>query len=95
MENPTNIVVTRTGHASRPDPDLAKLPLNSFIGKFVKKAFDVKIDGIPTREHMWVRVTDTANGNLIGILNNDPICETTLRIDDEVTVAPGEIEDVC
>ena len=78
-----------------PKPTLTAAPLASFVGKFVKKAFDVSDEhGRRQREHMWVKVDGVDGGALVGVLDNDPFYRSEVKAGDRVVVRREEIEDV-
>jgi Uncharacterized protein conserved in bacteria (DUF2314) len=74
-------------HAPKPDPELAARGQQYFLGKAVKKRFGT--------EHMWVHI-DGLKGKvtLTGLLVNDPVTATRLRVGDRVSVRLKEIEQV-
>ena len=90
-----NIKFVCSEHATKPNPRFTKKGAASFVGKFVKKGFDVQHPETnqPMTEHMWVKVTGVKNGDLVGELNNDPVGFTPLKCDDVVTVKLSEIEE--
>ena len=62
------------------------------IGRYVKIPFE-EMDGERTlREHMWVEITQDANGEFIGRLDNDPLILTNVKFNDIVTVDFDQIE---
>lgn len=95
-ENPNNIGFVCDAHASKPDPELAKLPSEFFLKKHVKLGFKGKDPkGIERIEHMWVRVDYIDNdGDLVGILDNDPILEMEYVCGCLVAFKKDEIEAV-
>jgi hypothetical protein len=70
----------------------------TFVGKFVKMAFKAHnpVTGKPTVEHMWVKVTRTSQGKLLGKLDNDPVFVTDpyVQCGDSVSLTTDQIEDV-
>jgi uncharacterized protein YegJ (DUF2314 family) len=92
-ESADNIYITCTRHGSKPDPELAQMPPESFIGKWVYKTFLTGNDLVPT-EHMWVKVETVENGRLVGTLANDPACCSHLYLGMRVEVEMQEIEKV-
>jgi uncharacterized protein YegJ (DUF2314 family) len=95
-EDWANIKGVCAKHAPKVDPRWVKKPFDFFVGKFVKKGFPA-IDSRtkkPTLEHMWVFVEKIEDGKMVGKLNNDPIHEMELTLDDTVTVAREDIEAV-
>lgn len=89
-------------HAPTADSQLASWPAETFVGRFVKRAFPVldagpllgKLGTGATLEHMWVRVERVEAGVLVGTLGNDPLCDVGVVFGDAVTVRLEEIEDV-
>lgn len=73
------------GNCLKPDPRMRNIPIEAFIGNFVKLGFEIseesrkisitKFGRCPTTEHMWVLVTSkgTEGHELRGEVNNDPI----------------------
>lgn len=82
-------------HAPKPNPKLAKLKPEEFIGKWVKKAFSVNKGNprLPQVEHIWVKITGTGPDGLVGTLANRPLF-IKKNFGDEVTVQVTEIEDL-
>lgn len=95
-ESASNIAFKCDEHAPKPNPQLKPQTPEELIGKYVKKAFEVKHPETkqPLKEHMWVMLTHWEKDVYQGTLNNDPIGETDLCCGDLVTVSPDEIEDV-
>lgn len=94
MESRSNIRFVCDKHSSKPDKKFSKLPLESFIGKYVKKAFDVILNGRLTQEHMWVKVKRVEKEYLVGVLDNDPHGKINLKCGDSTRVQLDEIEAV-
>jgi uncharacterized protein YegJ (DUF2314 family) len=95
-EDWSNIKGVCAKHAPTVDPRWAAKPLDFFVGKFIKKGFPalhLKTKK-PTLEHMWVLIEKIENGKLVGKLNNDPVQEMELALDDTVSVTREEIEAV-
>ena len=91
-----NIQMVCSKHAPKIDPRWAQKPMDFFVGKFVKKGFsalDFKTKK-PTLEHMWVFIEKIEDGRLVGKLNNDPIHEMELALDDTVFVVREDVEAV-
>lgn len=93
MESSSNICFTCSKHASKPDPELAKKPVDYFIGKYVKVSFnEINTNNI---EHVWVLVSSAKNPTtLIGTIDNDPILNIGLKCGDTVDVTLDQIEKV-
>jgi hypothetical protein len=81
------------GTCLSPDPELARRPPDSFIGKHVKRSFRADDPEVPC-EHMWVLVQEVVDGRLAGILENQPFFCPDLRCGDPVEVSMDEIERV-
>lgn len=96
-ESLSNLNAVCAKHAPQPNPDLVKIAKKSpqtFLGWFVKKGFPAKKpDGSDTIEHMWVKVKEVKDGDLMGELNNDPLLDCGVALGDLVTVKPDEIEE--
>lgn len=94
-EPPSNVGMVCSTHAPCPNPELAKLSPEEFVGHFVKKTFNGvhPVTGKETPEHMWVLVHRVVDGELEGELNNDPICGMAIKCGDTVRVMLSEIED--
>lgn len=90
MENNNNIRLVHE-EAIKPDSLYTKKPLDWFIGRCVKIAFQ-SADSRP--EHMWVQVTGRDGHNLVGILDNDPVVVTHLRCGDRIVLSRVQIEAV-
>tara|TARA_Y100000310_G_scaffold323991_1_gene385216 strand:+ start:758 stop:1057 length:300 start_codon:yes stop_codon:yes gene_type:complete len=91
-EDPRNIGYVCPAHAPKPDEALAELPLEYFIGKFVKLGFPSPRG----TEHMWLEVKGLATNmseELIGTLDNDPV-HADFVCGDEIAFNRDEIEDV-
>lgn len=69
-ESFNNVFVVCDQHASRPDPTLHGLA--NYVGCFVKIAFR-EIPPPHRNEHIWVHVTEMMNGQLRGVVDNDPV----------------------
>ena len=73
------------------DSSLVSLPLESFINKNVKLAFECYNDRI---EYMWVFVTGLATNDdeeLQGVLNNDPVLPSDYQYGDIFEFKRSEI----
>ena len=77
--------------AMRPDPYYASLPLEWFIDRNVKMAFQSR-DSRP--EHMWVAITHIEGDYLVGTLNSIPSSVDGLALGDRVVVSRVWIEAV-
>lgn len=77
--------------AIKPDSLYTKKPLDWFLGRFVKIAFQ-SADSIA--EHMWVKVTEVQDSNLVGSLDNDPVFVTHIGCGDRVVLSRVQIEAV-
>lgn len=102
-ESVSNVRLVHEECASKPQAKFAKLPLESFVGKYVKLGFEGKrSDGKKTVEHMWVKTTgvhndkdcDHGDAELVGILDNTPITEMDYAHGDVVGFKREEIEDI-
>lgn len=99
LEDPRNIGFVCDAHASRPNAHFATLPVEWFIGKFVKLGFPAKTpDGGASTEHMWVKVLKPHDGDppeeLVGELDNDPVYDVGYVCGDWVGFSRAEIEKV-
>ena len=73
---------------------IAGYSLSSFIGQYVKIAFETGNDMADT-EHMWVEIEGISdNGKLSGKLANEPQFCKSLSYGDPINVALEDIEDV-
>ena len=94
----SNIGAVCDHHAPKPKPEYLALPLEHFLGGFVKLGFPFKNkDGTESKEHMWVsgikKNEDTAiPEELWGYLNNDPI-RVDLKCGAVIAFSRAEIED--
>lgn len=92
-EPASNVVLMCAEHASKPDPKWHGWPLANYVGRHVKRSFPIA--GRAGNEHMWVRVKFvTPEGQLTGILDNDPQFEVGVLCGDMVTFDVTDIEDV-
>ena len=78
------------------EPIYQDKPLSWFVGKYVKKPFEVKDAGSPggpSHERMWVLIThvDESLGELVGILHNSPLCDCGAVFGDHVAAKKAEI----
>lgn len=96
MKEPiTNVGLVCDRHEPKPNPKFKEVPPVVFIGRFVKKAFKGKDPrGQERVEHMWVAIRKVDNGELVGTLDNDPICEMEIDYGDTVRVRLEEVEAV-
>lgn len=93
MEPQDNIYFTCPEHASKPDPKFARMPITTFIGRYIKKGFPEK--GTSRTEHLWVEIKEVKNDDtLIGNISNDPTLNVGLKDGDQVEVKVTEIEDL-
>ena len=80
-------------HTPKPNPWLALIPPERFVGHYVKRAFPVRAS--TNHEHMWVYVEGVnAAGALVGRLDNDPVLDCGLTCGDRVVVDVRQIEAV-
>lgn len=87
----SNIFVTCPAHASKPDASLHDLPIEAYVGRWVKVGFNER--NTQRREHLWVRIHATAAGRtLLGTIDNDPVLDIGYRHGDGVVVDVTEIE---
>lgn len=95
-EDPCNIRLVCDKHGPKKLEGATKIPLKSYVGKYVKKSFNVinQNTGNPTLEHMWVKVKSVEKGQLLGFLYNDPHFKTDLRHGSIVLVKRSEILEV-
>lgn len=93
MKPETNLRGVCAVHAPKPDPKFAKLKPEEFVGKWVKKAFEVNKEHpkMPQIEHIWVKITAVKAGGLIGTLANQPLF-INKKFGDKVSVQVTEIE---
>ncbi len=77
--------------AVKPESFYARKPLEWFLGRCVKMAFQSAESIV---EHMWVRVTNVEGANLIGELDNDPVLVTHVKCGDRVVLSRVQIEAV-
>ena len=102
-ESKSNIGAVHSSCAPKPDPIIAKKPVDWFIGKHVKLGFSVPqeiIDqGGPKKEHMWVKVTrgvqedePQVGEELVGTLDNDPSYATDWTCGDTIGFRRDEVE---
>ena len=105
-----NIQVVCENHAPKADGKWADKPPSFFKGKWVKKAFDVakyddfkrtaaefkKYTGndIPKVEHMWIKVTGTKDGKLVGTLANKSLFPGGPQFGQTAEVSLDEISQV-
>lgn len=75
--------------AIKPDSLYAKKPLEWFIGRLVKIAFQSADSWV---EHMWVKVNKVQGHDLVGTLENYPAFVTHLGYGDQVTINRTQIE---
>lgn len=75
----------------KPDPQWTHKPLEWFVGRAVKMAFQSAESAV---ESMWVKVTDVEADNLVGTLDNDPVCVYHLTFGDRVVLNRTQIENV-
>jgi hypothetical protein len=89
----SNIRAVCDAHAPKPDAVWAKKAPEWFIGKWVKKAFDITpYPGWgPKIEHMWVKVTGVEDGKLVGTMANAPQFVRNLKFGDKAVVSLEEI----
>ncbi len=64
----------------------------TFLGKYVKLGFPARNSGVV--EHMWVKVEEVTDKELIGTLDNDPIKDVGYLHGDALAFELHEIEDV-
>lgn len=94
-ESDSNIGYTCAEHSRKPDPKFKKMPIQFFLGKYVKKAFPgITPGGKTSLEHMWVRVMMANKSTLIGVLDNHPIYDMDIKRGSTVKVRRNEIEQV-
>jgi len=76
-ENPSNIGLVKPGGAPKPDPELAELPPEVFVERYVKTAFKgTDPHGVKRIEHMWVLITKVTDKETIhGLIENDPVLD--------------------
>lgn len=95
MRPESNIRGVCDAHAPKPNPKFAKLKPEEFMGKWVKKSFEVNKGHpkMPQLEHIWVKITAVKAGGLVGTLANQPLF-IDKKFGDEVSVQVAEIEDL-
>jgi uncharacterized protein YegJ (DUF2314 family) len=92
-EDPRNVFITCSEHASRPQEKYALEPASNFLNKWVKACFEEI--GTEKKEHLWIKVlTVKDDKTLIGIIDNDPFLNLQVKFGDTVEVKLYEIEDV-
>ncbi len=74
-----------------PDSLYCKRPLEWYVGRHIKMAFQ---SARSTVEHMWVAVNRIDGDHLIGTLDNDPFHVETLQHGDIVKLSRTQIEAV-
>ena len=87
----TSVVRRVHEDAIHPDSIYTKHPLEWFVGRNVKMAFQSANSRV---EHMWVEVTGVDCDYLVGILNSDPVSVTHVLCGDAVTLSRVQIEAV-
>lgn len=66
---------------------------HSLIGHHIKRAFPAKRpNGASVNEHMWVRVTGVRDGQLLGIVDNDPVYDCEWKDGSSVEFAPESVD---
>lgn len=91
QEDPKNIGWVCADHTPKPDPQFFKKPLDWFVGKNCKLGFPTGRTEAPFLEFMWVYVTGSDEGSLIGKLNNDPLFVEEYKDGDGVAFDRDEI----
>ncbi len=76
-------------HAKKPDPELAVLPADVFVGKFVK----ITLAEGPAQEHVWIFCESVRDGQIVGRIDNDLRLITRLRCGDFYHFSPELIEE--
>lgn len=85
------VILTCEAHASKPDPILAMMPAESFVGHHIKKRFTQENQS--GSEHMWVKITRVIDKNTLeGWLDNYPTRIASVQYKDTVQVKLIEIE---
>lgn len=93
--NNSNIRSVCKEHSPKPNPEYFEKPMTWFVGKYCKLAFPTKLpEGQPQFEHMWVQVTEYCGDELVGLLNNDPICVKDYKFGDLLAFKRTEISQV-
>lgn len=77
--------------AIHPDSVYARRPLEWFVGRMVKMAFQSANSIV---EHMWVAVTEVDGDDLVGILDSDPAYVENVALGDFVRLRRVQIEAV-
>jgi hypothetical protein len=77
--------------AIAPDCLYTKKPLEWFVGRCVKVAFQSAQSRV---EHMWVIVTQVESDHLVGKLDNQPVSVTRISQGDRVVLSRVQIEAV-
>lgn len=80
-----------SGGAISPDSLYTQRPLEWFVGRCVKMAFQSAESGV---EHMWVNITHVEGDNLVGSLDNHPVLVTHVGYGDRVVLSRVQIEAV-
>lgn len=94
-EPSTNVGYTCPDHTPRPQRALAERAPASYVGHHVKRAFPGRARHRGRWEHMWVLVQRvTEDGDLEGLLDNDPVYNVGYSAGDTVLVPLVMIEDV-
>jgi uncharacterized protein YegJ (DUF2314 family) len=84
-------------HSPKPRAELHDLPAHAFVGIHVKRAFSADPFSADRGrvEHMWVRVeASSADGRLVGRLDNCPVFDVGYQCGDRVTFPVTDVEDV-
>lgn len=88
-QEPENNIRLVHERAFRPDPKYANLPLEWFIGRNVKLAFQSRDSRV---EHMWVTILGIEGHDLVGRLANYPVDVSHLTNGDRVVLNRTQIE---
>ncbi len=89
-ENPSNVRLVHED-AIHPDSTYAKRPMEWFIGRKIKMAFQSANSKV---EHMWVSVSHVDGDDLVGTLVNDPLFVENVASGDVVKLRRVQIEAV-
>jgi hypothetical protein len=79
------------GGAITPDSLYTQRPLEWFVGRCAKMAFQSAQSQV---EHMWVLVTDIDGDSLVGTLDSEPVSVTHVGHGDRVVLSRVQIEAV-
>src|SRR5262249_37733727 len=92
-EPASNIGLVCPLHAPKPNPILAAMDPQAFLGQYVKIAFPCLACTPVQYEHMWIYVTRVLkDGTLLGTLDNDPVHQVGALCGATIIFDTAEIE---